>query len=300
MSNISPEYQEMLDAIRADKEKSDSGGTRKYWAPQSDKEGTFPVRFLPPLKKLGEKKFYFDHKNHWVDGQSFECLNQTLVDKDGNLHEAETCPACTMYKKMYKVADNDRNSEAWKLAGELRDKQRYTYRVVVRGTDDEATPKFYETGKTIFENLYHILTKTDYGIIVDPKNGRDYNIVKVGKGRRTNYDQSLPAANVSPIFTDAEMAKECITKALEMSYNSLIEFSSYEVMERALKDYIDPSADEAPTETTTTTVTHTPVAAPVDSSPATQEVSTPAPQEADVSDEAEDSLDDILGEFEDM
>jgi hypothetical protein len=292
MSNISPEYQEMLDAIKADKEKADSGGSRKYWTPPSDKEGTFPVRFLPPLKKLGEKKFYFDHKNHWIDGQSFECLNQTLVDKDGNLHEAIHCPACAMSKKFYKIADNNKNSDEFKLAGDLSGKQRYIYKVIVRGTDDETTPKFYETGITIFKNLYHILTETDYGIIVDPKNGRDYNIVKVGKGRRTKYDQSLPAANVSPIFTEADQVKDCIGKALKMSYNSLIEFVSSETMEKALRELLDPDADESPV--TATTVTN---------SPAVQEtvvasIATPAVEEEP--DEVDSELDDILGEFEDM
>lgn len=302
MSNVSNEYQEMLDAIKADKEKADSGGTRKYWAPQSDKEGTFPVRFLPPLKKLGEKKFYFDHKNHWIDGKAYECLDQTIVDKDGNLHEAERCPACAMYKRMYKIADNNKNSEEWKLGGELRDKQRYIYRIIVRGTDDEATPKFYETGPTIFKSLYHILTETDYGIIVDPKNGRDYNIVKVGKGRRSNYDQSLPAANTSPLFTDAVMAKECISKAMEMSYNTLIEFVSSKIMEQALREYLDPDAvsevkiasspAEKPQEAAPTIVANTvaDIIAP----------STGPSNDTIVSDEVEDSLDDILGEFEDM
>jgi hypothetical protein len=287
----------MLDAIKADKEKADSGGTRKYWAPPSKEEGTFPVRFLPPLKKLGEKKFYFDHKNHWIDGKSFECLNQTLVDKDGNLHEAETCPACSMSRKFYKIADNNKKSDEFKLGGELSAKQRYIYKVIVRGSDDESTPKFYETGKTIFQNLYHILTETDYGIIVDPKKGRDYNIVKVGTGRRTNYDQSLPAANESPIFSDVEMVKQCIAKALEMNYNSLVEFVSRESMDNALREYLDPDATEVKVETTTTVVNNVPT------SPAIQETAPAAPvQEPAVeeSDPVEDELDDILGEFDDM
>ena len=290
MSDISNEYQEMLDAIKADKDKADGGGTRKYWAPKSDAEGTFPVRFLPPFKKLGEKKFYFDHKNHWIDGKSFECLDQTLVDQKGELHEAERCPACAMYKKMYKVSDGNKNSDEWKLATELRDKQRYIYRVIVRGEDDEATPKFYETGPTIFKSLYHILTETDYGIIVDPRNGRDYNIVKVGKGRRANYDQSLPAANTSPIFTDAAKAKECVTKAQEMGYNSLIEFKSAKEMDAALREYLDPDAEVIESK----------------SSPAKaqevekQPVEKVAADEVVSSDETEESLDNIIDEFENM
>ncbi len=302
MSNVSNEYQEMLDAIKADKGKADSGGSRKYWAPPTDKEGTFPVRFLPPLKKLGEKKFYFDHKNHWIDGQAFECLNQTLVDKDGKLHEAEHCPACAMSKKMYKAADNNKKSDEWLLAGEFRQKQRYIYRIIERNSSDETTPKFYETGTTIFNSLYHILTETDYGIIVDPKNGRDYNIVKVGKGRRANYDQSLPAANTSPIFSDAEKAKECITKAMEMSYNSLIEFVSAGVMERAIREYLDPDA-KSETEISPAVKAKLTLGETDMTEEDLKEMKNQRQElkdDTEASSEAEDSLDDILNEFENM
>jgi len=289
---MSDEWNEMLDAIKGDHEKAASGGSRKYWAPPTDKEGTFAIRILPPLKKLQEKKFYFDHKNHWVDGQSYECLNQTLVDKDRKLHEAEPCPICTMSKKFYKIADNDRNSEEWKLAGEISAKQRYTYRVIVRGSDDETTPKFYETGKTVFNLLYHILTETDYGIIVDPKNGRDFNITKVGTGRRSKYDQSLPAAKETPIFSDATKLKDCLTKAIEMSYGSLIEFQSAESLANIIKNYLDPeSAKESLVKTNPTVATKATPSKVVEEEDNALDVVN--------DDEVEDDIDDILSDFSD-
>jgi hypothetical protein len=232
------EWDEMLDGLKKDHENQISGG-KKYWSPPSKEEGTFPIRILPPLKKKGEKVFYFQHTIHWIDGTPYECTNQELVDSSGTLHEAEECPICAMSKKLYKISERD--SDEWKLAGELRAQPRYVYRVIARdpnNPEEEVKPKFYETGKKIFEILFHILTETDYGIIVHPKEGRDFNIVKKGKGRRSNYDQSLPAAKITPIFSDTEKLEVVIKNALEMDYNALIDFVSAKELEKKLKSYL--------------------------------------------------------------
>ena len=159
-------WSEMLEEMQKDKEAS--GKSSKFWQPPSDKEGTFPIRILPPIKSAGEKKFYFQHLVHWIDRQSYECLNQTFVDKNGKEHIAEDCPACQMSKRLYRNAE--RETDEWKLAGELSAKPRYVYRIIIRGKDDESLPEFYETGKTIFDMLYHIMTETEFGVIIDPWN----------------------------------------------------------------------------------------------------------------------------------
>jgi len=228
------DWAEMLEAIKKDHD--NQRGNSLYWTPPRDKEGTFPIRILPPLKKKGENRFYFQHYTHWIDGTSYECIDQELVDKNGNLHHAETCPICSFVKKLYKTAE--RGDEYWKTAGELSRKVRYVYRIIVRGSEDETVPKFYETGKTIFNILYHILTETDYGIIIDPINGRDFNLTKTGTGRRSRYDQSLPAANITPLFSDKEQMRLVLANAMNMDYSSLIEFSSADTMEKALRDYL--------------------------------------------------------------
>jgi hypothetical protein len=241
------EWSEMLDELKNDH--NNQGNARKYWSPPSDKEGTFPIRILPPLKKKGEKLFYFQHKIHWIDGSPYECLDQELVDSRGNLHEAEECPICSMAKKLYKISERD--SDEWKLANELRQQPRYVYRIIVRDPDnseEEVNPKFYETGKKIYEIIFHILTESDYGVIIDYKNGRDMNIKKVGKGRRSNYDQSLPAANTSPLFKEPDKIKATIEKAMEMDYNSLVEFVSRQEIENTLKSYLSGGSKKSDSE----------------------------------------------------
>jgi hypothetical protein len=231
-------WKDMLDEMQKDKEAL--AGKSKYWQPPSDKEGTFPIRILPPIKPLGEKKFYFQHHVHWIDRTAFECLNQTLVDKAGKEHVAEDCPACQMSKRLYRNAERD--TDEWKLAGELSAKPRYVYRIIIRGKDDETLPEFYETGKTIFDMLYHIMTETEFGIIIDPKNGRDFNIVKKGVKRQARYEQSLPSATQTPIFKDAEKVRSVIDNAKKMIFNGLIEFVTYEHMDKAIKTYLGLSS----------------------------------------------------------
>ena len=238
MSPQNVEWTEMLDEMQKDKEASSIA--KKYWQPPSDKEGTFPIRILPPLKGKNEKKFYFKHQIHWVDRIPFECLGQDLVDKNGKEHKAEECPICAYVKKLYRTSE--KNTDGWKLAGELRSKDRYDYRIIIRNTldqaSDETKPVFFETGSTIFEMLFHIMKETDFGIIVDPKVGRDFNLVKKGLKRQSRYDQSLPSPNVSPIFTEVAKLKTLLDNAKALDYSSLIEFSSADEMDKALRAYI--------------------------------------------------------------
>lgn len=275
------EWDDMITAIKEDHEKA-KGGNNKYWTPPSGEEGTFPIRILPPNRKDGETRFYFNHFTHWIDRNPYECLNQDLVDKDGNHHVAEECPVCAFVRKLYKTAE--KGDEEWKLAGELGKKPRYVYRVVVRGSEDETMPKFYETGKMIFNILYHVLTETDYGIIVDPKVGRDFNLTKTGTGRMSRYEQSLPAANTSPIFKDVESLKKVLTNIAAMDYNSLIEFVSYDAVKSALNRHLD--IDEEP-------VKAKPTQAPIEEA----SVKTDAKTEP-VVEEEEDDIDSILAEFD--
>lgn len=279
------EEQRMLGEMKKDKE----GPPRKFWSPPSKKEGTFPVRFIPPLK--GEVKFYFTHNVHWVDGLAYECINQTLVDKDGKEHLAEECPICRYTRKLYNTSERD--TPEWKMANSINAKTRYSYRVVVRGSDDETKPVFFESGRKIFENLYNILIESDYGNIIDAKNGRDFNIVKKGTGQRSNYDQSLPAATTSPIFREPEKIKAVLGNAMKMAYNSLIEFRTFEVLEKALKESLGITTTSS---RETSKVKEQEIAEEPDAF-GKGEAGGVEPPEEKTEDDAEDEIDAILSEF---
>jgi hypothetical protein len=234
MPEINQEWKEMIEEMKD--EKSNSTSSKRYWSPPSKEEGEFPIRFLPPLKPLGEKKFYFHHLTHWIDGQPYECVEQESVDRHGNRHAAEMCPVCQFVKKLYKAAERD--SAEWKLAGDLKAKDRYIYRIIVRNKEDETIPEFYESGQQIFDVLFHIITETDFGIIVDPKNGRDFILTKKGEGRRSRYDTSLPSNKETPIFKEVEKLKTVLENAVKMEYSSLIEFKTSKELKSVLESYI--------------------------------------------------------------
>lgn len=229
------EWKDVLDAMKDQHQANEQGG-KKTWKPPSDKEGMFPIRILPPLKKLGEKLPYFPHKVHWVGNMPYECTNQTLVDKNGNLHEAEHCPVCSFARKLYQ--QSERGTEDWILAGRVNAKTAYIYRVIVRNSEDETKPEFYEAGKMIHDIIYGIIMSSDYGVIFDPKSGRDLNIKKNGTGRNSRYEQTLPAAKETPMFSDVEKMKKALTNAMEMKYNSLIEFVSADTLKSLLMDFL--------------------------------------------------------------
>ncbi len=278
------EFQELLEAMKKDKEGTNK---RKFWSPPSDKEGTYVIRFLPQVKKNGEKVFYFHHRAHWLNGNPYECPKQTITDKNGNLHEAEECPICKLVKKLYDTTDKE--SDEYKLAGSLKAQDRYIYRIVVRGSEDEAQPVFYESGKKLFESLYHILTETDFGNIVDLKDGRDFNLVKKGTKRKSNYDTSTPSANVSMVFKSKEDLFKLITNLEAMpTFSSLIEFSSVESLKKALKEYIsgEDSSDEELEETAIAAATNKAAKSEASSQPVEDE------------DDDDDEVSRLLKEFE--
>lgn len=284
------EQKDMLSAMRGDKE----GGKAKFWTPGGNFEGTKVIRILPPLKKLNEKTFYFSHKTHFIGGMPFEDLEQTIYDENGKLiHESEPDPVNALVRKLYRGAE--KNSDEWKLAGTLKFRQRYISRIIVRDKENpetEVQPVFYEYGPTIYNILYHIMTETDFGIIVDPKEGRDFSLTKTGVGRQSKYETSTPSANQTPIFKDASRLKEMFDNAMLMPYSSLIEFPSREDKERALREFL---GEDVSSTKSYSTPPPAPVSAPPKSEPAPQSFSSD-----DVEDEASDEDDDIDAILNDM
>lgn len=272
------EVKAMLNAMNDDKQ----GGKKKFWSPDSKFEGTKTIRILPPLTKKGETRFYFPHKVHWIERIPFEALDQTIVVDGETLHKAEPDPVQNFVKKLYNTSE--RGTDEWKLASELNGRLRYISRIVVRNPEDtslETTPLFYEYGPTIYNMLFHIMTETDFGIIVDPKNGRDFNLTKTGVGRQSKYETSTPSASTSAIFTEPAMLKEMFENAMNMNYSSLISFVSAKEKEAALNSYVGLATK------TQVVVENNPVA----------NQSVASVMDTPVVDDSDSDIDDILSDF---
>lgn len=277
------ERKDMLSAMKHDKE----GGKAKFWTPGGNFEGTKTIRILPPLKKLNEKTFYFSHKTHFIGGMPFEDLEQTIYDEEGNLiHESEPDPVNALVRKLYRTAD--KGSDEYKLAGTLKARQRYISRIIVRDKENPATevqPVFYEYGPTIYNILYHIMTETDFGIIVDPKEGRDFNLTKTGVGRQSKYETSTPSAEKTPIFSEAAKLKEMFDNAVEMPYSTLLDFPSRDDKERALREFLGEDLGS-------TKSYSTPSSSPEPAQKAEQKTPTPEPAVSHAEESVEETTDD--------
>lgn len=239
------DLKELLDNMKKDKDRP-----RKFWAPPSDKEGSFPIRIMPRIKDKGEKVFYFHHRVHWIDGKAYECLKQDIPHgAEGAFHEAEKCPVCEFVQKLYNTCE--KGTEEWELAGKLKAQDRYIYRVVVRGSEDETKPVFYEAGKEVQGIVYHAIAESDFGNITDLKSGRDFILAKTGVKRMSRYTTSSPSANITPVFTDVAKIKALIENVKAMEYAPLIEFTDFGTIKAALAAFIndeDTPASEADTD----------------------------------------------------
>lgn len=228
--DTSKEYQDLLDAMKNDTGKK----PRKFWTPN---EGKNPIRILPPLKVYNEKLFYFRYRIHWINGKSFISLNQDITDSAGNVHTARKSILDRTAEKFWN--QGEKGSDEWEIAKEIASRERYVYRIVVRGKEDETIPEFYETGPQIFSALKDLVFDPEYGNIVDPMTGRDFVVVKVGTGARAKYDTSRCAASSSPIFEDREKLKAVIENAKNLQYESNIVIPNEEDMKEALNEFFE-------------------------------------------------------------
>jgi hypothetical protein len=213
-----------------------------YYAPPADFEGTIKIRILPLLKSFKEKIFYSTYKEHWVNKKPYLCLNQTLIDKDGNLHEPEDCPICKKTKELYNIAGDDKEAEERMIASQISARTNYIVRAVVRGRKDdqgndlETTPVFWKFGKTIFEALKGWIASQEYGNFLSTIEGRDLNLVKSGKGRNAKYAGSYLAVSTTPVFSEKEKLTKLLSELQKMEYKQLFTFSSFSEMTSGLEE----------------------------------------------------------------
>ena len=245
------DYNAMLQAMET--EEKNSKGNLLYWNPKN--EGEYNIRFISPLKTtFGEQVFYQRHKIHYINKKPYFCLNQTLTDKNGVVHEAEECPICKRKNALYALSTGKESDEA-KLASSISAKDRYVSRIVVRGLKDEkgndieAIPQFYEFGTKIHTYLFGQMKRGECGNFLSLKNGRDFILSKVGTGKNTDYSGSSLSMNQTPVFTDVAKLQTLSEELKKMDYKQLVEFKSAEELKELLADYFNETkqpAEETP------------------------------------------------------
>lgn len=278
-----------LDSMVTEVEKTQKKSN--FWRPTKQKT---TVRILPPIKANGEKLPFFEHRNHWINSQPYECLNQTTVDKDGVLHNACECPICKMTRTLY----NTKTDEAVNLAKKINGRTRYIVRLIVRDDPEYAeTPVFYELPSSIYEKIKNAILSKEWGSLFGPLDGRDFDIIKSGEGMYTNYDASNFKPITTPIASDNAKIVEILTKAKEMSFNSLINFKTADELKAVAFENDDVARFFAPKKETVTYTQAAPVKEEISEVkefvPVETTVTTSAPVAETVKSDADD-LDSLL------
>lgn len=216
----------------------DEVDTGKFWRPTKDRT---VIRILPPMKSNGEKLFYFTHKVHWINKIPYECLNQTLVDKDGNEHVAENCPICNLAKQLYKAGENDKETleEAKAISAKTKD----ISRIIIRD-DKDLKVQFYELPMSVKKLIISAISSGDYGSpVIHPIDGNDFVLQRTGTGQQTKYDTSYVMPKKSAISDNKEEIIKILQEAEKISYNSAVTFQSRESLEKVLRDYAGISSN---------------------------------------------------------
>ena len=89
------------------------------------------------------------------------------------------------------------------------------------------------------------------GNFLSLKDGRDFNLSKVGSGKNTDYSGSSLSMKTSPVFTDPVKIQTLLENLKKMDYSQLVEFQTPETLKELLSEFFkEGSSEPAPKETT--------------------------------------------------
>lgn len=266
-------------------------GARRFWRPKTD---TTKIRVLPPIKTNGERLFYFTHKVHWINRVPYECIDQTLVDKDGKEHVAETCPICTLAKQLYKLGEKD--EEARKEASAISAKRKDVVRILVRDGGDLKV-QFYEMPISVRNLFVTAISSGDFGEPpIHPVKGNDLSLQRTGSGQQTKYESSYIIPKKTALAQTKEEIINILKEAEKMPYNSILSFMPASELKRVLREYSGDPAPVVKTDTPTETVTEQVVGQPDIPEPEPKP-ETVAKKKVEIEQDEDSALDDLLSEL---
>jgi len=137
------------------------------------------------------------------------------------------------------------------LAKKLYPKMRTFAPVIVRGEEDKGV-RFWEFGKTVYQELLGVMMDEDYGDITDISNGRDITI-EVIPSSETGKMYDTTTVRVKPVQTPLSANAETAESFLENQQNITDLFTkfTFEEMKESLQKYLQPSEEEETVEATT-------------------------------------------------
>jgi hypothetical protein len=153
-------------------------------------------------------------------------------------------PVVEFAEKLKKTGDKD----DWVMGRKIEPKMRTYVPVIVRGKEAEGV-KFWGFGKTIYSELLSIIADPDYGDITDLMNGRDIDVEFTPSEGPGQYPKT--AIRVKP-NTSAATEDKAIAKSImdQPKITDLFPEPTYEELEKALNDWMNPESADSDTTTT--------------------------------------------------
>ena len=159
-------------------------------------------------------------------------------------------PVVEFAEKLKKTGDKDE----WIMGRKIEPKMRTYVPVIVRGKESEG-PKFWGFGKTIYAELLSIISDPDYGDITDLMNGRDIDVEFTpaeGGGYPKTSIRVKP--NTSAATEDKDVAKKIMNQP---KITDIFPEPTYEELENALKEWMNPEGADSDVTTTENPATAT-------------------------------------------
>ena len=227
-----------LDAIKAKLNQLNNNNDRRnnLWKPEV---GKTRVRIVPYVHRKDnpflELYFHYDiAKRSMLSPVSF-----------GNAD-----PVVEFAEKLKKTGDKDE----WLMGRKIEPKMRTYVPVIVRGKESEGV-KFWGFGKTIYTELLSIVSDPDYGDITDLLNGRDID-VEFTPAEGGGYPKT--AIRVKPNTSAATEDKAIAEKIMNQpTITDIFPEPTYEELEQALKDWMNPDDDSSDVSTSSSSTTAT-------------------------------------------
>jgi len=145
---------------------------------------------------------------------------------------------------------NTGDKEDWLAGRKIEPKMRTYVPVIVRGKESEGV-KFWGFGRTIYTELLSIISDPDYGDITDLMSGHDIDVEFTPAEAAGQYPKT--AIRVKPNVTPATEDKDVAQKITSQSkITDIFPEPTYEELENALKEWMNPSdSDDADVNTNT-------------------------------------------------
>ena len=155
-------------------------------------------------------------------------------------------PVVEFAEKLKKTGDKDE----WLMGRKIEPKMRTYVPVIVRGKESEGV-KFWGFGKTVYSELLSIISDPDYGDITDLMNGRDITVeFTPAEGTERFPKTSIRVKpNTSAATEDKGIAEKVIN---QIKITDLFPEPTYEELEQALADWMNPENADSDTTTPTT------------------------------------------------